>query len=51
MSSAGNRGSPVAHREQPNEVRVPLRLVVHKLLDEWDVDSDTSDDDDSADEV
>jgi hypothetical protein len=46
VSSAGNQGPSVAQREQTDEVRVPLRLVVHRLLEEWDVDSDSSEDDD-----
>ena len=48
-SSANSVGgvSPPAHREpQPGEVRLPLRDVVHQCLDDWGIESDSSEDDD-----
>ena len=46
IAKANSESSPPRAALAPGEVRLPLRLVVHRCLDEWGVDSDSSEDDD-----
>ena len=46
IANAATQISPPRTTLAPGEVHLPLRLVVHRCLDDWGIDSDSSEDED-----